>query len=115
MKNFTILFLIISCTNTKENVKVNREYYDKAYGFLETSQKDSAFVYFNKAKEIFIQNKSSYSLAGSCLVNMGIIQYESGDFYGAQETALSAIKYLNEKNKEDFFDISSNYEVILTF
>ncbi|MHC6201108.1 tetratricopeptide repeat-containing sensor histidine kinase [Elizabethkingia miricola] len=111
MKNFTILFLflIISCTNTKENVKVNREYYDKAYGFLETSQKDSAFVYFNKAKEIFIQNKSSYSLAGSCLVNMGIIQYESGDFYGAQETALSAIKYLNEKNKEDFFDISSNY------
>ncbi|WP_407500640.1 tetratricopeptide repeat-containing sensor histidine kinase [Elizabethkingia anophelis] len=111
MRNFTILFLflIISCTNTKENVKVNREYYDKAYEFLETSQKDSAFVYFNKAKEIFIQNKSSYSLAGSCLVNMGIIQYESGDFYGAQETALSAITYLNEKNKEDFFDISSNY------
>ncbi|PUB29565.1 tetratricopeptide repeat protein [Elizabethkingia sp. YR214] len=112
MKNSTILFLfliILSCTNTKENVKVNRGYYDKAYEFLETSQKDSAFVYFNKAKEIFIQNKRDYSLAGNCLVNMGIIQYESGDFYGAQETALSAIKYLNEKDKEDFFDISSNY------
>lgn len=101
---FLLLLIVSSCK--KNNDKIDRTNYDKAYNFLKTSQKDSAFKYFNKAKDDFIsQDKLSY--AGSCLVNMAIIQSDYGDYYGSQETGLSAIKYLNEK--EDSYELSSNY------
>ncbi|WP_426481352.1 ATP-binding protein [Chryseobacterium sp. R2ACT005] len=101
---FLLLLFVLSCR--KNNNKINREDYDKAYSFLKTSQKDSAFKYFNKAKDEFI-NQEKLSYAGSCLVNMAIIQNDYGDYYGSQETGLSAIKYLNEK--EDSYELSSNY------
>ncbi|RQO39583.1 ATP-binding protein [Chryseobacterium sp. KBW03] len=96
--------IISSCRQS--NNKIDRIDYDKAYSFLKTSQKDSAFKYFNKAKDEFI-TQEKFSFAGSCLVNMAIIQNDYGDYYGSQETGLSAIKYLNEK--EDSYELSSNY------
>lgn len=101
---FLLLLIISSCR--KNDNKIDRLDYDKAYGFLKVSQKDSAFKYFNKAKDIFI-NQEKLSYAGSCLVNMAIIQNDYGDYYGSQETGLSAIKYLKEK--EDSYELSSNY------
>lgn len=80
--------------------------YDKAYDFYDASEKDSAFIYFNRAKDELIE-KGHYSHAGNSLVIMGIIQCEKGDYYGSQETALSAIKYLNIQ--KDSADLSANY------
>ncbi|CAM2793545.1 ATP-binding protein [Chryseobacterium flavum] len=108
---FLLLLIISSCN--KNNTKIDRTEYDKAYGFLKNSQKDSAFKYFNKAKDDFI-SQENFSYAGSCLVNMAIIQNDYGDYYGSQETGLSAIKYLNEK--EDSYELSSNYNSLgITF
>ncbi|WP_312991265.1 ATP-binding protein [Chryseobacterium flavum] len=101
---FLLLLIISSCN--KNNTKIDRTEYDKAYGFLKNSQKDSAFKYFNKAKDDFI-NQENFSYAGSCLVNMAIIQNDYGDYYGSQETGLLAIKYLNDKT--DTLEIVGNY------
>ncbi|MDW9381378.1 ATP-binding protein [Chryseobacterium sp. JV558] len=100
-----ILFLLFSCSRKKPSV-TDRINYDKGYDYLEASKKDSAFKYLNKAKDDFIQ-KGYPSYTGNCLVFMGVIQCEAGDFYGAQETALSAIKFLD--TKKDSVELVSNY------
>ncbi|AZA78499.1 ATP-binding protein [Chryseobacterium sp. G0186] len=108
MKNFIhILFILVLCScHRKEISKNDRATYDKAYDFYDISQSDSAFTYFNKAKDELIE-KGYYSFAGNSLVIMGIIQCEKGDYYGSQETALSTIKYLDEK--KDSAELSANY------
>ncbi|MGI9581290.1 ATP-binding protein [Chryseobacterium sp. RRHN12] len=100
-----ILSLLLSCSRKKPSV-TDRINYDKGYDYLEASKKDSAFKYLNKAKDDFIQ-KGYPSYAGNCLVLMGVIQCDAGDFYGAQETALSAIKFLD--TKKDLTELVSNY------
>ena len=104
---FSLFFSVISCSQKDDLLKEDR-YYDKAYEFLSTKDDDSSFYYFNKAKEAFlIQNDRSR--AGNCLINMAIIQTNKGDYYGAQETGLYAVKYFNELDANDFYDISANY------
>lgn len=92
-----ILFLLVSCKKEIiEPAKSENKYYDKAYDFLSTSEKDSAFIYFNLAKNTFSQKNDSARI-GNSMVNMAIIQAEKGDYYGSQETSLAAIKFLNKK------------------
>lgn len=108
MKNLALLILLIilfSCNKNTRN-KAEEKDYDIAYEYLAASKKDSAFKYFNKAKDYFIQEKMP-SFAGNCLVNMAIIQCDNGDYYGSQETGLQATKYLNDKN--DTLEIVGNY------
>lgn len=106
MKKLIPLLILIIFSCTKNNNEIDRIDYDKAYKFQNNSQKDSAFKYFNKAKDNFIKHEK-FSFAGSCLVNMAIIQNDYGDYYGSQETGLLALKYLNEKG--DSAELSSNY------
>lgn len=103
---YIFCFLILFSCNKNEITEKDKADYNKAYAFLIVQKKDSAFKYFNRAKDNFIKEEY-FSHAGSCLVNMAIIQCDDGDFYGSQETGLSAIKYLNEK--EDAAELSSNY------
>lgn len=103
---FLLPVILFSCNKNNRTAKSDRTDYDKAYNYLKTAEKDSAFKYFNKAKDFFIQEDNP-SFAGSCLVNMAILQCENGDYYGSQETALSAIKYLNPK--KDTLEIVGNY------
>lgn len=107
-KIYPLIFLIIAIYSCNKKEPIKNSYYDKAYLFLEKKEKDSAFKYFNRAKDIFLQH-NNLSHVGNCLVNMGIIQCNSGDYYGGQETALSAIQYFNIKDDKDSLDISSNY------
>jgi hypothetical protein len=103
---FLLPVILFSCNKNNRTAKSDRTDYDKAYNYLKTAEKDSAFKYFNKAKDFFIQEDNP-SFAGSCLVNMAILQCENGDYYGSQETALSAIKYLNPQ--KDTLEIVGNY------
>jgi len=69
---------------------------------------DSAFFSFSKAKDLFLQQKDSLG-AGKCLVHMSIIAANKGDYYGAQEISLSALAYLDLKNKFHFVALYSNF------
>ncbi|MCI3937549.1 tetratricopeptide repeat protein [Chryseobacterium aahli] len=71
---------------------------------------DSAFIYFNLAKNDFLIKNDSIGAARS-LVNMAIIQSDKGDYYGSIETSLEADKYLKTAVKNDFVNnlYSSNY------
>ncbi|HFI4797585.1 TPA: tetratricopeptide repeat protein [Elizabethkingia anophelis] len=104
---------MVSCTKTKEsNVnkseKVDNPYYEKAWSYLDKKDPINAFQNFNKAKEIYLKNNDSLGV-GKCLMNMGIILTDQGDYFGAQETSLEAIKYFNENIEEHNKYIKSNY------
>ncbi|MGA9213185.1 tetratricopeptide repeat-containing sensor histidine kinase [Kaistella sp.] len=106
---FALLFISISCTK-KEAVlkKSDNKFYDKAYEFLEKKEKDSAFIYFNLAKNAFLKDNDS-ARTGNCIVNMAVIQAENGDYFGSQETSLDAIQYLNVHEEKLHPVIYSNY------
>ncbi|WP_442591209.1 tetratricopeptide repeat-containing sensor histidine kinase [Pedobacter sp. AW31-3R] len=106
----SICFLFfLSCTNNLKKVsKEDNPYYDQAFVFLAKANADSAFLYFNKAKDLFLQKKDSLG-AGKCLVNMGIISTDKGDYFGAQELSLNALAYFDHKNKDQFVFLRSNF------
>lgn len=111
---FLLFVLIVSCTKTKENnineteKKADNPYYEKAWLYLDQKNPVNAFQNFNKAKEIYLKRNDSLGV-GKCLMNMGIILTDQGDYFGAQETSLEAIKYFNENNKQEYNYINSNY------
>ncbi|WP_185211528.1 ATP-binding protein [Sphingobacterium mizutaii] len=92
----TGLLLLVSCknqiTSTQESEK--NPYYEQAYDFLDKNEFDSAFVYFEKAKSLFLERDDSVGVAES-LINMAVTQSDFGDYYGSQETSTKAIEYLN--------------------
>ncbi|WP_316826446.1 tetratricopeptide repeat protein [Pedobacter miscanthi] len=103
------LLLLFSCSQDKEEKKseaVNL-YYDQAFEFREKKVPDSAFIYFNKAKELFLQQKDSLGIA-KCLVNMALISIDKGDYFGGQECSLEALTYFNVNKKEQFRYLESN-------
>lgn len=114
MKRFSILLLplglLFSCSKPqlKEKTKKENPLYDKAFEYRELGRIDSAFSYFNQAKDLFLSQRDSLG-AAKCLVNMGIISTDKGDNFGGQEISLNALKYLDKTDKTQYPFIHSNY------
>ena len=68
-------------------------------------QPDSAFYYFNKAAT---SSKDSLEI-GMAYNCMAVIQSDAGDYFGAQESLLTSLKYLNEQKRQDQNCIVSDY------
>jgi len=91
-----LLFTTIYSCSKKEPFK-NNTYYNQAKEYLRTNTTDSAFYYFNIAKNEYLKRNDSIGTAKS-LVNMAIIQTNNGDFFGGIETSLEANKFLKQDN-----------------
>lgn len=113
MKNLSlyILFLIfLSCAREKNQGirSADNTYYDQAYAYRNENRADSAFFYFNLAKDVFLESKDSLSVA-NCLLQMAIILTDQGDYYGGQETSLQAGEYLEQSNLEHHVYLAANF------
>lgn len=114
MKNYAILmlflFAIYSCNKKQQPEKkpIKNPNYDKAFDFRDANQGDSAYKYFNEAKEIFLQHNDSLGIA-KCLTNMAMIATGKGDYFGGQELAIIANAYFNESDTAQHKYIVSNY------
>ncbi|WP_155845789.1 tetratricopeptide repeat-containing sensor histidine kinase [Chryseobacterium gregarium] len=99
MKTYFLLILLIlsfSCkkeTIITQNKNIADDYYKKA----KKINNDSAFYYFNLAKNSYLDIKDS-SGVGRSLVNMAIIQQYNGDYYGSIETSVEGNKFLKNIN-----------------
>lgn len=105
----SLLIFFYSCTDrVKNRKKANNLFYDKAFEYNQKKVPDTAFLYFNKAKDLFLQQKDSLGVA-KCLVNMGMISTERGDYFGGQEISLNALSYFDQKKENQFTYIHSNF------
>jgi len=82
--------------------------FQQATTYRDSGKKDSAFLYYSKAKDQYLQTKDSVG-AGVCLVNMGMISTDLGDVFGGQELALEALAYFDDKNPTHGPYLLSNY------
>jgi len=105
---FIIIFLLSCKEQLKEEKKANNSYYDRAFEYLGKGVSDSAYIYFSKAKDLFLLQKDSLG-AGKCLVNMGIISTDKGDYFGGQEASLDAMSYLNQRRQDQYPFLLSNF------
>lgn len=85
---------VYEAKNIEENVN-----YTKAWHFLDSNNKDSAFYYFQLSKEDFRILKDDIG-EGKCLMNMAIIQSYFGDNFGAQESAIMAVHMFEGKDND---------------
>lgn len=105
---FALIFLYSCSDNISSNKEISNYNYEKAWTNLDKGKSLNAFFEFGKAKDDFLKNKDSLGV-GKCLMNMGIILCDKGDYFGAQETSLEARKYLNEDKKLNYNYINANY------
>ncbi|WP_155844946.1 ATP-binding protein [Chryseobacterium daeguense] len=108
-----LLMALFSCkkeNNIKPTITTN-VYYEKAIEYREKKVSDSAFYYFNLAKNTFLTNKDSLGVSRA-LANMAIIQSDRGDYYGGIETSLRSNRFLKNKRENDSIVklvLASNY------
>ncbi|PJJ64635.1 tetratricopeptide repeat-containing sensor histidine kinase [Chryseobacterium geocarposphaerae] len=101
MKNYFLLLIcmiLLSCK--KENKKnfdesIAAKLYNKAKVFRNSNVSDSAFIYYNLAKNAYLERKDSLGV-GKSLVNMAILQHNKQDYYGSIETSLEANNFLRK-------------------
>lgn len=107
---YLTVLVFVACSETdRNNLSVTKNPdLDKAYEYLDHGAADSAFFAFSRAKDIFIEVNDSLNTA-NCLINMAITQKDFGDYFGAQETALQALDYLDKSKPKHRAYLSTNY------
>jgi len=80
-----------------DSLEIGNNFSRLAYYYNVNHKKDSAFLFYNLSSEIH-QNLGNQSRIGENLVQMAIIQSDFGDYYGSDETAIQALKYLDKNN-----------------
>lgn len=115
MKYFLVAIItifVISCNKSKTISEAGEFNYQKAKKFRELNKTDSAFYYFNIAKNYYVKNKDSLE-TGKSLVNMAMIQTNNGDYLGGIESSLEANKYLRKlKDSTTRSTLATNYNNI---
>jgi len=113
----------------KDTVSIGSSYFKMAYYFNTTHLKDSAYIYFNLAKDVYLSLNDSVSV-GNILTNLAIIQSDFGDYSASDYSATQALKYLknssynyntsifnclaiNSRNQNDYLDAVYYYSKAL--
>lgn len=108
---FIFILLLFSCK--KESIMTSDNYYYKRARICrESKNTDSAFYYYNLAKNEYLKINDSLGV-GNSLVNMALIQTNKGDFYGGIESSFEANKFLRRENDSIFRNrLATNYNNI---
>ncbi|BAP29685.1 uncharacterized protein CHSO_0648 [Chryseobacterium sp. StRB126] len=93
-----LVLIIVSCkkNNVNEGININ---FKKATIYRDSKSSDSAFYYFNLAKNDYLTIHDSIGAARS-LANMAIIQTEKGDFFGGIEASLESNKAIKLEHSD---------------
>lgn len=115
-----VSFSILSCFN-KRKERIEKHYlvksldienkakkaYDLADKFSEIQKYDSAFYYFNESKLQYELLKDSINVAHK-LIEMATIQNMEGDYFGAEESAIDALKFLKQNDENIIYIRNAN-------
>jgi signal transduction histidine kinase len=99
-----ILCLTWSCQKARRRHEPDWGPYRRAYSWL-SKNRDSAFYYFNQAA-----TSGGDSLPVATAYNsMAMIQTDAGDYFGAQESLLFSLRFLDAQKPEDTFCLTHDY------
>ena len=102
---YALIVALAACKPNRPGTKAAPlPYYTKAISFLDRHN-DSAFYYFNKTVNL---SKDSLQI-GVAYNYMAVIQSDAGDYFGAQESLLQSLKYLDTANIKDHSCLASDY------
>lgn len=100
--SFLYFFIFLNSFFAQKSEKIDtlesnkaKNYHYKAYTLRKEQKKDSAYYFYKKANEIFVNIKDSL-LIGDTFVNMAILQSDVGDYIGSDQTAVEALKYFKK-------------------
>lgn len=106
-----ITLIICGCRNNQnvkplnETVPTSTDFQKGESLFNSSTKQDSAFYYFTKVTE----NSKDSLLVAMSFTYMAMIQEDAGDYFGSQESALEALRHVNEKRTEYHYCLSSIY------
>ncbi|WP_223580218.1 ATP-binding protein [Sphingobacterium sp. GVS05A] len=107
------LIVIFSCSEKKQPniIGESRNYYRKALFFYNIGKHDSSFFYLELAKDQALKESDDLTIARSFIL-IGINEYDQSDFFGAQETSLKAIEFLDKRKMKQDTLLSYAYNTI---
>lgn len=93
---FLVLFLLSGACTTKSDIDFQKyqAYRNKGDALFKTIQLDSAYYYYNLAKESLNESKDENHTY--VLLQMANIQQHIGDFFGSEETVTEALTHTND-------------------
>ncbi|WP_439131457.1 tetratricopeptide repeat-containing sensor histidine kinase [Polaribacter sp.] len=95
-----------------DSLEIAKGSYKLGSYYFRYAKYDSAYYYFNLAGLIFSKRGDSLE-AGKNFLNMAIIQSNSADYYGSQQTSIRALKYLTyEKKKHYTLSVYNNLGIV---
>jgi hypothetical protein len=81
-----------------------KAYYKIAEFQRKLNYKDSAFYFYNKSKQLYLQQNDSLQL-GRSLLNIAILESDFGSFSNSDSTAVLALKYLKGRRRKTIISI----------
>jgi len=84
----------------KDSINLANAFRCKAAYFKEINSLDSSFYYYLKSERVFPNQKDQLTL-GNILFNKGIIQWQVGDFLGAEFSLTKAYSIFKDSEKKD--------------
>ncbi|MCH3883262.1 MULTISPECIES: tetratricopeptide repeat-containing sensor histidine kinase [Tenacibaculum] len=100
--------LLNRALENKNKSQEARSYYKIAEFQRKLKVKDSAFYYYKKSKELYLQENDSIQVA-RCLLNIAIIESDFGDYANSDISGINSLKYLNGRRKKT---IISSYNTL---
>lgn len=82
-----------------DSVAIGSNYARLAYYYSLNHKKDSAFLSYERSKQIHI-NLGDSAKIGENLAQMAIIQSDLGDYSGSDYNSVQALKYINKNNEQ---------------
>ncbi|WP_293784443.1 ATP-binding protein [uncultured Pedobacter sp.] len=107
-KSSAFLFFVLAILACKKDINNRNIVKDTNYSIAESylnKNTDSAFYYFSK-----VTTNPKDSLQVAMAYNyMAVMQSDAGDYFGAQESLIASLNFLDDDRKTDFSCISSDY------
>ncbi|MCH3884770.1 hypothetical protein [Tenacibaculum aquimarinum] len=94
--------LLNRALENKNKSQEARSYYKIAEFQRKLKVKDSAFYYYKKSKELYLQENDSIQVA-RCLLNIAIIESDFGDYPNSDISGINSLKYLNGRRKKPLY------------
>ncbi len=102
--------LLLKSKRDNDSVSIGRNYSKIAYYYNRKQQKDSAYFYYNKLKNGYLNFNDSIT-NGNNLLEMAIIERSFGDNIASEFSASLALNYLSDKNPNLSAKVYNNWAI----